>query len=127
MKLLKTIFVLLLALVPAPSAVTGQNLLPVHAQKSQTSKIIGLVLDANNARIVSARIKIENAQFSREVQSGEEGDFEFELPAGTYQITVEKDGFHRFELLNFRAKAKSRELLKIHLEVMPPKGTLKVE
>lgn len=127
MKTLKTIFIFLLALVPALFIMTEQNLLSVHAQKSQTSKIIGVVLDANNARIASASIKIENARFSREVQSGEEGDFEFELPAGTYHITVEKDGFRRFELSDFQAKAKSRERIKIHLEVMPPVGTLKVE
>lgn len=127
MKPLKTIFIFLPLLSVALFATTEQSLSSVQAQKSQTSKIVGVVLDANNARIVNATIKIENASLSREVQSGEEGDFEFELPAGTYQITVEKDGFHRFEIADFRAKAKSSKRIKIQLEVMPPRGTLKVE
>jgi uncharacterized membrane protein len=126
MKTLQTISIFLLALVSALFTPAGQNLLPVQAQTSQASKIAVVVLDANDARIAGATIKIENAQFSREVLSGEEGDFEFELPPGTYRITIEKDGFHRFELQAFRATAKSRELIKIHLKVMPPRGTLKV-
>jgi uncharacterized membrane protein len=127
MEKLKAISILLAALAAALFVLTEQGLLSVQAQKSQTSKITGVVLDANNARIASATIKIENALLNREVQSGEEGNFEFELPAGTYQITVEKDGFRRFVVADFRAKAKRNELIKIHLEVIPPRGTLKVE
>src|SRR6266704_2555019 len=81
-----------------------------YAQAEEMSNIAGTVLDKNNARIAGATIKIENAQFKSKLQSSYEGKFEIELPAGEYQITVEKEGFHKFELSPFRANAGVREL-----------------
>lgn len=127
MKRLKTISIILPALAALLFVLTGQHSLPVNAQNAQTSKITGVVLDANDARIASATIRIENARFSREIQSTDEGNFEFELPEGTYQITIEKDGFRRFKLSDFRVPEQSRERLSVRLKVMPPRGTLKVE
>ncbi|HEY0005752.1 MAG TPA: carboxypeptidase-like regulatory domain-containing protein [Pyrinomonadaceae bacterium] len=91
------------------------------------SKITGTVLDANQARVTDATIKIENARFSLKLQSNDEGKFEAELPAGTYRIIVRKDGFRRFELSPFRARANSSEQVSIRLEVEPPQTPLKVE
>lgn len=118
---------LLLALVPALFICGGPGRAPAHARNLQTGKIIGLVLDANDARIVGATIRVESARFHRKLRSGDEGDFEVELPAGAYRITVEKDGFQRFEIASFRVNETARELVNVHMEVKPPETPLKIE
>lgn len=61
------------------------------------------------------------------VQSGEEGDFEAELPAGVYRLSVEMDGFKKFVLSSFRVRARARESVNIHMKVQPPGMPLKIE
>jgi Carboxypeptidase regulatory-like domain len=126
MKTRGVIFVILLALVPALLLPGGRASATAHASNSRTSKIVGVVLDAKDARIVDATVRIEKVDFSLVVQSSDEGKFEVELPAGEYRITVEKDGFHKFELSPFRARASVRELLNIRMKVKPPPSTLKI-
>src|SRR5687768_16852395 len=121
MKTLKAIPMILLALVPFLIAFAEPSLSSPHG------RIIGVVHDANNARIVGATIKIKNARFYREVRSGEEGDFEVELPAGLYRITVEQPGFRRFELSSFRVNADGSQTVSVHMKVKEPRGLQKVE
>jgi hypothetical protein len=116
MKQPKYIFIVILIILVA-IVCAGQQRTVSPSQKS-TGKIQGVLLDVNDARIVSATVIIENAQFKRELKSGEEGDFEIELPAGVYQIKVEANGFRRFELSPFKVKANVTEMINIHMEVM---------
>lgn len=102
------------------------NQSPSTRAQDQNTTITGVVLDVNNARIVGATIRIENAKASRRLKSDDEGNFQVELPQGEYKITAEHQGFKRFELSPFRAKAGVCELLNIHMEVEVPKSTLKV-
>jgi uncharacterized membrane protein len=120
-------FVILLALACAALTPAGQKRFSPRARASQTSRIVGTVLDKNESRIIGAVVKIENAQFSRTAASDEEGVFEVEVPAGTYLITVEMEGFKKFELSSFRAKADARKRLSIHMEVKPPASTIKIQ
>ena len=101
-----------------PSTVTAQD--PVNITVS------GVVLDANDARIVGAIVKFGNAKVSRQVKSDTEGSFQIELPPGDYQISAEHHGFRRFEFSPFRAKPGVCELVNIHMDVEAPKSTLKV-
>ena len=57
--------------------------------QNNNGKIQGVLLDINDARIVGARIIIESGQLKRQLRSRNEGDFEIQVPAGTYQIKVE--------------------------------------
>src|SRR4030095_3192564 len=91
-----------------------------------SSRIAGIVLDANDARIVNASIKVQNANFTRRLRSNDEGMFELELPPGVYQIIAEQPGFKKFQLASFEVKAGAKDLLKIHMEVDTPKTPLKV-
>jgi uncharacterized membrane protein len=126
MKMLKINSITMLALA-LTAFVFAEYMRPsAYAQDVHKSKIIGVVLDKNNARIAGATIKIENAQFNRKLQSSDEGKFEIALPAGEYQLTVEQQGFRKFELSPFRANAGVCELVNIHMEVKPPRGLLKV-
>lgn len=126
MKPLRVIPVVILALAPAVFSPAGQTLSAARDRDSRTGKIIGVVLDPNNARVAGAAIRIGNARLSRELLSGDEGDFEVELPAGEYRMTVEQPGFHTFELSPLRVNGDVCELVNIHMKVRKPRGTLKV-
>ena len=122
MKTARIIFGMLLALAfafPAPAGFAHPG--------ERKSRIVGVVLDPNGARIAHAAVRIENAASSREAYTSDEGSFEVELPAGTYTITVEAEGFHKVELTSFRAKANARQAVKIHMKVKPPQMPLKIE
>jgi hypothetical protein len=80
-------------------------------------KIQGVVLDANDARIVGATITIETPGFKRQLKSGDEGNFELRLPAGVYLIKADASGFRNFELSPLTVKANVSELINIHMEV----------
>jgi uncharacterized membrane protein len=121
MKPLSITFVILLTLFAAALTPAGQK-----RTSARRSKIVGTVLDKNGARIVGAVVKIENAQVSRAALSDTEGVFEVELPAGVYQMTVEMDGFNKFELSTFRVKAGARKTISVQMEVKIPQSTLKV-
>ncbi len=93
---------------------------------AQTSRIVGVVLDKNDARIVNASVKIENKDYRRQLLSDDEGRFDIELPPGIYQITVQRQGFRKSKLSPFRANAGVQELVNIHMEVAAPQSTLKI-
>lgn len=92
--------------------------------QTQMSRVSGVVLDVNEARIVGAMITIENAQVKKVKRSDDEGRFEVDLPAGTYQITVEQSGFKKFRLSQFELEAPAN--LNIRMEVDPPKMPQKI-
>ncbi len=106
--------------------VTGCFAPALRAGPVQTGRLVGLVMDVNEARVAGATIRIESAQLKRVVRSDDEGKFEIEAPSGSYQITVEQPGFKKFDLPNFRVAAGTCELVNIHLNVAPPKLPLKV-
>jgi hypothetical protein len=99
---------------------------PTSTPDLQNVAINGVVLDVNDARIVGAIIKIENAEVRRRVKSDDEGNFRIELPPGEYQISAEQPGFRKFVFSPFRAKTGVCELVNIHMEVEVPKSPLKV-
>lgn len=84
------------------------------------------MLDRNEARIVGAVITIKNADFTRRVRSDDEGRFELELPAGSYEIRVEQPGFKTFRLASLRVDADATARVDVHLEVKPPREPIKI-
>ena len=87
-----------------------------------TGKIMGVILDANNARVVDATIKIEGGKIKRIVHSSDQGKFEISLPTGGYELTVEASGFRRFIFSPLEVKPNQSEMINIHLEIAPPPG-----
>ena len=110
-----TLPIILLSILATVTCVGQQRTSP-NAQKTN-GKIQGVLLDINDARIVGARVIIENGKLKRELTSADEGNFEIELPAGSYQIRVEANGFRKFELSPFKVKAGVTEMINIHMEV----------
>lgn len=94
---------------------------PLNGQPDQTreraGRVSGVVLDVNNARVAKARVTIKARNFSREVLTGEAGQFDVDLPAGEYYFTVEANGFCRFEGESLKIKSGAAEMINIHLEV----------
>jgi hypothetical protein len=88
-----------------------------RSSETLTGKIMGLILDANDSRVINATVRIASPKIKREIQSGQEGEFEVEMPAGSYQITVEANGFRRFVYSPFKVKPNVSEMINIHLEV----------
>src|SRR5450432_3532581 len=68
--------------------------------QSSTTSVRGTVTDKSGAAIAKAKVTISNpAQaFERTADSGADGTYEFsQLSPGTYQISVEMNGFRRYE------------------------------
>ena len=69
----------------------------VHGQTlASTASFSGSVSDSSGARIPSARVTLNNSEkgITREFTTDPEGNFSFALlPAGTYTLTVEAEGF----------------------------------
>jgi uncharacterized membrane protein len=123
MKTARVIFVVLVAL--ASASILAHT--SAGARGEGKSRIVGVVLDPNGARIPFANVRIENANATREAHTGDEGSFEVELPAGTYRVTVEAQGFRTVKVASFRARADKSESLEVRMKVKPPASTLKVE
>jgi hypothetical protein len=71
----------------------------VSAQMGTTS-LHGTVLDNSRAAVGGAKVTLLNAAqgLEREATTPSSGEFEFlALPPGTYVLTVEKDGFNKYE------------------------------
>src|SRR5260370_40782030 len=92
------------------------------SSKSGAGRIKGAILDINHARVVNAIVRVNGGEIKRSLRSNDEGQFEISLPAGSYQVTVEANGFRRFVYSSLRVKPDQTEMINIHLEEAAPKG-----
>ena len=90
---------------------------PQSAGKTPTGKIMGTLLDVNDARVTQAMVRVEGGKLKWEGESDEAGDFTVELPVGDYRIYVQAAGFRPFESAFLKVKPKIIEMINIHLEV----------
>ncbi len=74
-------------------AVAASEPFPQARRSSEPGKLVGMVVDPNEARIAGARIIIEGSGNRREVMADEEGFFVANLPEGRYRITAQSYGF----------------------------------
>ena len=125
MRVPKYLLLIILVAVLTTMLCVGQQRTSSQTQETN-GKIQGVLLDINDARIVRAKIIIEDARHKHELKSGEEGDFEIQLPAGSYRIRVEANGFRKFEVSPFKVKANVTEMINIHMEVGVISEPLKV-
>jgi hypothetical protein len=101
--------------------------LPIPSQKSQAGKIMGTLLDVNDARVTRAKIRVEGAKSEWQGESDEAGDFTAEVPVGEYRIYVSAHGFRKFESPFLKVKPDVIEMVNIHLEVQPNTHPIPVE
>src|SRR5262249_52162554 len=88
-----------------PIAVLLLSLLAACGSAAQTgtTSLRGTVTDKSGATVGSAKVLLVNpAQaLEREVKTTDSGEYEFlALPPGSYQLTVEKEGFRKYEQTN---------------------------
>ena len=78
-----------------------------------TTSVGGTVVDSSGAAIAGATVTISNTgqALEREVQTNSAGEYRFlALPPGTYTLTVEKQGFRKFQQTGLAAGANARIL-----------------
>jgi len=90
--------------------------------KSDNGKIKGAILDVNYARVANAIVRINGGEIKRSLRSNDEGQFKISLPAGSYEVIVEANGFRRFVYSSFKVKPDETEMINIHLEVAALRG-----
>ena len=101
----------LLALCLVSSAVT--------CAQETTGTVTGAVKDQNGGIVVGAQVTItdEARGFQRTYQTGDDGTFNAtQLPASTYQLTVEREGFKKHVQDDFVINVNDRRTLEIILE-----------
>src|SRR6267378_7877069 len=75
---------------------------PVVKAQEATGKIIGTVTDPQGAVVPGAKVTVTNtssqtAQITREAVTNDDGTYQvLALPIGTYQVTIERQGFKKF-------------------------------
>jgi len=85
-----------------------------------TTSLRGVVLDKSGASIADAKVTIvNNAQATtRDLTTKSTGEYEFlALTPGTYNLTVEKDGFRKYQQANIQLLVNSPTAINVTLEV----------
>jgi Carboxypeptidase regulatory-like domain len=60
----------------------------------------GVIVDIKGKRIRGARVNVAGRDVTQEIKPNRFGYFEMTMPAGTYEITVTRQGFARYKLTN---------------------------
>jgi hypothetical protein len=76
------------------------------AQTSEVGKLQGIVTDAADSPIPKVQIVFENDSLRREVVSDEDGNYDLQLPFGTYRVTAAKQGYRPPKPQTVRVKSK---------------------
>ena len=82
-----------LLLSPLSHGVTPAALAQSSRPQAEPGKLVGMIVDANEARIATAKILITGHGLTREVPVDEEGFFQIDLPQGRYSVTITANGF----------------------------------
>src|ERR671923_436040 len=95
------------------------SVMGVRAQVGTTS-LRGTVTDKSGAVVANAKVSLANAgtALTRETSTSNTGEYEFlALPPGTYSLTVEIQGFRKFENRNVQLLVNSPATVNVTLEV----------
>jgi hypothetical protein len=98
------------------------SLLAPHqgAAQTGTSSLRGTVSDKSGGTVGDAKVHLVNSAqaFTRDMTTGSTGEFEFlAVPPGVYTLTVEKDGFRKFEQTNLQLLVNTPTTSNVTLEV----------
>lgn len=110
-----------IALSCLPSAVLAQSI---------TAKIVGTVADSSGAAVAGAQVTVRNTgtNVTRSATTNEAGNYEFSfLPAAAYTLTVEKSGFQKSEVSQFRVSVDQVARIDVALQVGQVTETVEVQ
>lgn len=94
-----------------------------------TTSVRGVVTDKSGAVVATAKVVLTNGgqALTREMTTGSTGEYEFlALPPGTYMLTVEMQGFRKFENKNVQLLVNLPTTLNVTLEVGAASQTVEV-
>jgi hypothetical protein len=98
--------------------------------QTATGDILGTVLDPAGAVVPDARVTAKNlaTNISRETNTGSDGNFRISLlPAGDYEVTVEKPGFARYVQGPITLRLNQAADLRIAMTIAAAAETIRVE
>lgn len=100
---------------------------PVSAQSpSHYGKFKVILVDIRGRRVGKASVEVEGVkgqQFSRKLVSNKSGEFEIDLPVGSYQIRIMKPGFMVLILTSVDIEADTRCTQKFLISFYRPPQT----
>lgn len=85
-----------------------------------TGSLAGTVTDPSGAAVAVSKVTLVNIEtnLTREVQTGADGAFLFPLvPVGRYRLTVEADGFRRYEQKGVAISTDQSATVTIHMQI----------
>ena len=97
--------------------------LPLNMQvwaQSSTTSLRGAVTDKSGAALVKANVMLANAEqaLTRATTTGQTGEYEFlQLPPGTYQLSVEMQGFRKYTQKDLQLLVSSPTTANVTLEI----------
>ena len=94
-----------------------------------TTSVRGAVLDISGASVSNATVSLTGTEqgLNRSMQTNDNGEYEFlALPPGTYNITVEKDGFRKVDQRNVHLLVNTPGTVNVTLEVGTTAQTIEV-
>ena len=77
---------------------------PTSIAQTRLGTFRGIVVDIKGDRVRGASVKVEGTDFTRDVEPNRKGYFEIDLPAGVYEVTVNKSGFATYRLTHLEVK-----------------------
>ena len=102
--------------------------LPVAAQVT-TADLVGRILDPKGLAVPGAKVTVLNSDtgFKRETLTVDSGDFAVTLlPAGTYKVTIEKEGFATAVYEKLELAVGSKQPLEVNLKLGSSRETVTV-
>ncbi|MBP6821752.1 MAG: carboxypeptidase regulatory-like domain-containing protein [Acidobacteria bacterium] len=98
------------------------QLVNVETQTEKTGKLKGVVVDQNDAVVLTATITVTDKGRRWVLKpSVKDGRFNIELPSGSYDIQAEAYQFQTFKQKNIQVKPDSETEQKLMLKVVPSK------
>ena len=94
-----------------------------------TTSVRGVVTDKTGAVVANAKVSLTNVALAltRDVSTSNTGEYEFlALPPGTYSLTVEMQGFRKFENKNVQLLVNLPATVNVNLEVGVTSQTVEV-
>ena|SRR5215470_18076528 len=96
------------ALVLAFSLIMSSQLSSAQSSSPALGHFSGVIQDLKGSKIREARVTVNGvAGFQQKLVSNKRGQFQIDLPPGTYRILVEKSGFASFELTDLEIEPNS--------------------
>ena len=86
--------------------------------QSGSGRLKGAVVDRQYARVLGTTIVFEAGSFKKTVEVNGDGEYDVELPAGTYLIRVKNEGF-RQRRVRFEVEPGATRSLSFMLDVKP--------